>query len=79
MNSSLELGKIMGIPVRLHWTLLLVILYVTWALPLSARQSTERPMVSVRYSQNNCDGSILCSLPWCSSPAWPCMSWAIPM
>jgi Zn-dependent protease/CBS domain-containing protein len=31
MNSSLELGKIMGIPVRLHWTLLLVILYVAWA------------------------------------------------
>ena len=31
MNSSLELGKIMGIPVRLHWTFLLVILYVAWA------------------------------------------------
>jgi Zn-dependent protease/CBS domain-containing protein len=31
MNSSLELGKIMGIPVRLHWTLLLVIFYIAWA------------------------------------------------
>ena len=31
MNSSLELGKIMDIPVRLHWTFLLVILYVAWA------------------------------------------------
>ncbi len=31
MNFSLELGKIMGIPVRLHWTLLLIILYVAWA------------------------------------------------
>jgi len=31
MKSSLELGKIIGIPVRLHWTFLLVILYVAWA------------------------------------------------
>jgi Zn-dependent protease/CBS domain-containing protein len=31
MNSSLEMGKIMDIPVRLHWTFLLVILYVAWA------------------------------------------------
>jgi len=31
MNSSIELVKIMGIPVRLHWTFLLIILYVAWA------------------------------------------------
>ncbi|MDD1749234.1 MAG: CBS domain-containing protein [Methanothrix sp.] len=30
MNSSLELGKIMGIPVRLHWTFLFIILVVAW-------------------------------------------------
>ncbi len=27
MDSFLELGKIVGVPVRLHWTFLLVILY----------------------------------------------------
>ncbi|OPY54414.1 MAG: Zinc metalloprotease [Methanosaeta sp. PtaU1.Bin112] len=31
MKSSLELGVVMGIPVRLHWTFLLVILYIAWA------------------------------------------------
>lgn len=31
MNSSLQIGRIMGIPIRLHWTFLLVILYVAWA------------------------------------------------
>ncbi len=31
MNSSLQLGKIMGIPVRLHWTFLLVIPLFAWA------------------------------------------------
>jgi len=31
MNSSLQLAKIMGIPVRLHWSFLVVILYVAWA------------------------------------------------
>ncbi len=30
MNSSLQLGKIMGIPVQLHWSFLLVILFITW-------------------------------------------------
>jgi Zn-dependent protease/CBS domain-containing protein len=31
MNSSIQLGKIMGVPVRLHWSFLVVILYVAWA------------------------------------------------
>lgn len=31
MDSSLQIGKAMGIPVRLHWTLLVVILYIAWA------------------------------------------------
>lgn len=30
MNSSLELGRIMGIPVRLHWTFIFIILFVAW-------------------------------------------------
>ena len=31
MNPSLEIGKVMGIPVRLHWTFLLIIIYVAFA------------------------------------------------
>lgn len=31
MNPSLEIGRVMGIPVRLHWTFLLIILYVAAA------------------------------------------------
>jgi Zn-dependent protease/CBS domain-containing protein len=31
MDASLQLGKIMGIPVRLHWSFLVVVLYVAWA------------------------------------------------
>jgi Zn-dependent protease/CBS domain-containing protein len=31
MNSSLQIGKIMGIPIRIHWTLIVIILYVAWA------------------------------------------------
>lgn len=31
MESSLQIGKAMGIPIRLHWTFLVVILYVAWA------------------------------------------------
>jgi Zn-dependent protease/CBS domain-containing protein len=31
METSLRLGKIMGIPVQLHWTFLVIILYVAWA------------------------------------------------
>jgi len=31
METSLQLGKIMGIPVRLHWTFLVIIFYVAWA------------------------------------------------
>jgi Zn-dependent protease len=30
MNSSLELGKVMGIPVRLHWTFIFIIIFVAW-------------------------------------------------
>ena len=28
MNSSLQIGKVMGIPVRLHWTFLAIIVYI---------------------------------------------------
>jgi Zn-dependent protease/CBS domain-containing protein len=31
MESSLQIGKAMGIPIRLHWTFLVVILYIAWA------------------------------------------------
>ena len=62
MNSSLELGKIMGIPVRLHWTFLLVILYVAWALPLSARPSTEGPMVSAASEPGAAEMALLSDL-----------------
>ena len=31
MNSSLQIGRAMGIPLRVHWTLILVIFYVAWA------------------------------------------------
>lgn len=31
MISSFQIGNIMGIPVRLHWTFLVVVLYVAWA------------------------------------------------
>ena len=31
MDSSLQIGKIIGIPIRIHWTFILVILYVAWA------------------------------------------------
>jgi len=47
MNSSLELGKIMGHTVRLHWTFLLVILYIAWAFAFIQPDSlSERLMVS---------------------------------
>ena len=42
MNSSLQLGKIMGIPVRLHWTFLLVILYIAWAFASFSQQVLGR-------------------------------------
>ena len=31
MNSSLELGRIMGIPVRLHWTIIFIVLFIAWS------------------------------------------------
>jgi Zn-dependent protease/CBS domain-containing protein len=31
MNSSLEIGRIMGIPVRLHWTILFIIFFIAWS------------------------------------------------
>jgi Zn-dependent protease len=42
MNSSLQLGKIMGIPIRLHWTFLLVILYIAWAFASISQQVLGR-------------------------------------
>jgi Zn-dependent protease len=30
MNSSLQLTKIMGIPVRIHWTIIFIILFIAW-------------------------------------------------
>jgi Zn-dependent protease len=31
MNSSLELGRIMGIPVRLHWTIIFIVIFIAWS------------------------------------------------
>ncbi|GAB6266335.1 site-2 protease family protein [Methanothrix soehngenii] len=42
MNSSLQLGKIMGIPVQLHWSFLLVILYIAWAFASFSQQVLGR-------------------------------------
>ncbi len=42
MNSSLQLGKIMGIPVQLHWSFLLVILYIAWAFASLSQQVLGR-------------------------------------
>lgn len=30
MNASLELGKILGIPVRVHWTMLFLVMLLSW-------------------------------------------------
>jgi Zn-dependent protease len=30
MDSSLEVGRVMGIPVRLHWTFIFIIIFVAW-------------------------------------------------
>jgi Zn-dependent protease/CBS domain-containing protein len=38
MNSSLQLGKIMGIPIRLHWTFLLVIPLIAWSFASISQQ-----------------------------------------
>jgi len=42
MKSSLQLGRIMGIPVRLHWTFLLVVLYIAWAFASFSQQVLGR-------------------------------------
>lgn len=42
MNPSLQLGKIMGIPVQLHWSFLLVIIYITWAFASFSQQILGR-------------------------------------
>ncbi len=44
MNSSIQMGKIMGIPVRLHWTFLVVILFIAWAFA-----STSVPIFGIPY------------------------------
>ncbi|MDD1735458.1 MAG: CBS domain-containing protein [Methanothrix sp.] len=31
MSSSLEIGRIMGIPVRMHWTIVFIILFIAWS------------------------------------------------
>jgi len=31
MNSSFQIGKIMGIPIKLHWTFLFIIFFVAWS------------------------------------------------
>ena len=63
MNSSLQLGKIMGIPVRLHWTFLLVILYVAWAFASFSQPVFGRTYGFGGIEPASCDGSTLCSLP----------------
>jgi Zn-dependent protease len=30
MAASLELGRIMGIPVRIHWTIIFILIFITW-------------------------------------------------
>jgi Zn-dependent protease len=30
MNSSIQIAKIMGIPVRIHWTIIFIILFIAW-------------------------------------------------
>ncbi|MCJ7443838.1 MAG: CBS domain-containing protein [Methanotrichaceae archaeon] len=44
MDVSLQLGKIMGIPVRLHWSFLVVVLYVAWAF-----SSVSEPILGRAY------------------------------
>lgn len=31
MSSSLEIGRIMGIPVRIHWTIIFIVLFIAWS------------------------------------------------
>ncbi len=43
MNSSLQIWKIMGIPIKIHWTLIVIILYVAWAFASFSEQVFGRP------------------------------------
>jgi Zn-dependent protease/CBS domain-containing protein len=43
MNSSLQIGKIMGIPVRLHWTFVLIIILVAWSFGTASLPLFGRP------------------------------------
>jgi Zn-dependent protease/CBS domain-containing protein len=44
MEASLQIGKIIGIPVRLHWSFLVVVLYVAWAFA-----SVSEPILGKAY------------------------------
>jgi Zn-dependent protease len=56
MDASFQIGRIMGIPVRLHWTFLVVVLYVAWAFESVSQSLFGKPYgfgavepVSVRW------------------------------
>ena len=40
MSSSLEIGRIMGIPVRMHWTIIFIVLFIAWSFA-NTSQSTS--------------------------------------
>ena len=40
MSSSLEVGRIMGIPVRMHWTIIFIVLFIAWSFA-NTSQSTS--------------------------------------
>ncbi|MDM7934069.1 MAG: CBS domain-containing protein [Methanothrix sp.] len=54
MNSSLRIGSIMGIPIRLHWTLLVIVLYVAWAFA-----SFSQPIFGRTYGFGNLEPAAL--------------------
>jgi Zn-dependent protease/CBS domain-containing protein len=54
MNSSLQIWKIMGIPIRIHWTLIVVILYVAWAFASFSEQVFGRT-----YGFGSVDSAVL--------------------
>ncbi|HOS66955.1 MAG TPA: peptidase M50, partial [Methanoculleus sp.] len=41
MNASLQIGKLAGIPVKLHWSFLLVIPLFAWIIGSQIRLTTE--------------------------------------